>query len=69
VTSVSKNLAIYIHVIDEVMMSLPPNRSSYCMVFVYVFCFCVHLHIFRQLCELAYTFIILCGSSNELRII
>ena len=72
VTSVSKNLGIYILGIDDVMMSLPPNTSSYYLVLVYVFCICVHLHISRQLCELAYTFIILCGRmifSNELRII
>ena len=72
VTSVSKNIGIYIFGIDEVMMSLPLNTSSYYLVLLYVFCICAHFRVFRQLYELAYTFIILCGRiifSNELRII
>jgi len=60
VTSVSKNLGTYILGIDEVMMSLPRSTLTYYLALVYIFCICVHLHIFRQLCELVYTFIILC---------
>jgi hypothetical protein len=71
-TFVSRTHGIYIGGIDEVMMWPPTDTSSNYVVVVYVFCGFVHLRIFRQLCELAYTLNVQCGRmifSYELRII